>query len=76
MNYEQMTIISNWDGSISTQYGRSKKARLEWRASGLEIYLCGRFPPEVYARAANLAINECLARNIPTISLRKVTNGD
>jgi len=64
--------IENKYGVITVHEGvKLPKARLEWRASGIEVYLKGSFKRE-YDVAANLAMNYCLSIHIPVISLARV----
>lgn len=63
--------IENKYGVMKVHEGKKlKKARLEWRAAGLEVYLKGSFA-KGYDVAANLAMNYCIACHIPVISLRR-----
>ena len=51
--------------------GKSKRARLEWGASGIQFYLKGEFKGGLYECAANLALNMCIDRHIPAVMLRR-----
>ncbi len=69
---EQITIVSKYD-TLVVLPGKAKRARLEWRASGLEIWVKGPLGGTLYETAANLAMNAAINRHIPAISLRKVS---
>lgn len=68
-----MTIIT-----IERKYGtlivhegvKHARARLEWRAPGLDVYLLGKHA-DVYDQSANIACNYALSIHIPLISLRR-----
>ena len=63
--------IENKHGVMRVHEGvKLPRARLEWRASGLEIYLKGAFS-KGYDTAANLAMNYALSIHIPASSLRR-----
>ena len=63
--------IENKYGAMSVHEGvRLPKARLEWKAPGLEVYLKGAFS-KGYDTAANLAMNYALSIRIPASSLRR-----
>jgi len=50
------------------------RVRLEWQAPGLDIYVRGSLSVHNrYERAANMAMNEAMARHIPAIALRRVS---
>jgi len=51
---------------------RSNSARLWFYAPGLEVYVKGENASANFETIANIALNECIARNIPTISLKTV----
>jgi len=70
---EQLTICTTPKDGLIVVFGKEKAARLEWQAAGIEVYLKGAYNAKLYACAANLAICECQSRNIPTLSLRRVS---
>jgi len=49
---------------------RVKKARLYWTCADMDIYLLGELPAKRYAAAANLAMQECVSRDIPPRTLK------
>lgn len=66
-----ITIETKYNIMIAHE-GKLKGAKLEWRGAGIEIYKKGHFGRKAYESAANLALNICLDRHIPTTSLKKV----
>jgi hypothetical protein len=46
--------------------------RLMWQAPGLDIYLSGKYTAARWAAIQHLAVEQCVARHIPVISLRRV----
>lgn len=73
MNNECITIVASFR-YIAVVSGRQKRARLEWQAPGLDIYLLGS-AAKCYDIAANVAMNECIARHIPLVACRRVASG-
>jgi len=73
MDNEEITIVNDGHNRLTVEFGRWKNARIAWYAPGLTIYTRGAFPVALYAAACNVAVNECLVRNIPAIALRKVS---
>jgi len=69
---EIITIVSEYE-TLKVIDGKVKKARLEWRAPGLEIWVKGGLGGVLYESAANLALNAAIARHIPAIAVRKVS---
>lgn len=64
--------IENVYGVLKVHEGKKlPKARLEWRASGLEVYLKGSHA-KCYDQTANLAMNYALSIHVPVISLKRV----
>lgn len=70
MKNSQVTIEVK-DESMIMRYEKLSKARLEWLAPGIEIYVKGSLKGVKYEQAANLAMQECCERRIPVISLRR-----
>lgn len=68
---EAITIEVSWDGACIVREEKLKNARLCWYAPGLHIYVQGAMPVSIYARVCNIACNECIARHIPAISLKR-----
>lgn len=67
-----LITIENKYGTLVVHEGKKLKgARLEWRASGLEVYLKGTHV-KCYDQSANLAMNYALSIHVPVISLRRV----
>lgn len=72
-----MTIITievKWN-MLKVHYGKMKKARKEWYAAGLEVYVMGAMKGGLYGQVANLAMNFAEGIHIPASSLRRVTHG-
>lgn len=57
--------------NLKVEPGKLKGARIEWRAAGIVFYLRGSFKGGLYETAANIAMNMCLDRHIPAISLKR-----
>jgi len=72
MDNEQITICNRGHGRLTVEFGKVPHARLQWYAPGLEIYTRGAFPVKLYPIAANVAMNECITRNIPVVSMRRI----
>ena len=70
---EQITIVKQPFG-WQTSPLKVKGSRLVWIAPGLEIYVKGEFGRRGYELAANVALNECIGRNIPGTALRLTDN--
>ena len=58
-------------GIMKAHNARLRGAKLEWRGAGIEIYKKGHFGRKDYEAACNLALQLCIDRHIPTISLRR-----
>lgn len=71
MSEEIFTIDARYY-NLHVKEGKLKGARMEWRAAGIVFYLRGSFKGGLYDQAANLAMNMCVDRHIPAISLRRV----
>jgi len=69
---EVITIVSKYQ-SLTVIDGKQPKARLEWRAPGLQIWVKGGLGGTMYESAANIAINAAIARHIPAIAVRRVS---
>lgn len=70
-----ITIISKY-GSLTVKEGREPGYRLVWRAPGLDVYVKGAISEgNLFESAANLALNVCIDRHIPAISLRYQRGG-
>lgn len=69
-----MTIITYKvsDEKIEEVEGKLPKARLAFQASGLDIYIVGVSKYHHADCIPNMAMNACLIRHIPVISLRRV----
>ena len=60
-------------GVMRVHYSKLPKARLVWQAAGLNVYVKGSLGGKyAYEQAANLAMQECIHRHIPVISLKLV----
>lgn len=60
-------------GRMTVHYEKLPKAKLVFQAAGLDIFVKGS-SSEIHDDALpNLAMQECLSRHIPLISLRRVT---
>jgi hypothetical protein len=70
MGDEEITLEIKYH-VIKAKQGKLKRARLEWQASGIKIYVVGSLAGHLYEQAANLAMNLCEARHIPAGSLRR-----
>ena len=68
---EQLTIVIK-NGLVILDYGKHPKSRLAFTASGLEIYQKGTSSDLHEDCIPNLAMQACIARKIPVISLRRV----
>lgn len=71
MPIEQITIERNARGWIVAPL-RANFARLWFYAPGIEIYVKGEDAAKQFEIIANIALNECLARHIPTPGLKTV----
>lgn len=70
---EEITIVIHPDTEACTvQPGIVKSARMVWHAPGLVIYVSGAMPLRLYGRVCNVAVNECINRHIPTLSLKGI----
>lgn len=65
-----ITIETKYNMIVAHE-GKLRGAKLEWRGAGIEIYKKGHFGRKAYESAANLALNICIDRHIPTQSLRR-----
>ena len=65
-----ITIERKYGSLIVHEGSKHPRARLEWRAPGLDVYLLGKHA-DVYDQSANLAMNYALSIHIPLISLRR-----
>lgn len=70
MKPEQLTIVVK-DGLVILDYGKHPRARLAFTANGLEIYQKGDATALHIDCIPNMAMNACVARKIPVISLRR-----
>ena len=68
---EQLTIVIK-NGLVILDYGKHPKSRLAFTANGLEIYQKGASSDLHDDCLPNMAMNACIARKIPVISLRRV----
>jgi len=68
---EQLTIVIE-NGLVILDYGKHIKSRLAFTASGLEIYQKGDARALHSDCIPNMAMNACIARKIPVISLKRV----
>ena len=59
------------DHVIIEKEGKSPKSRLAFKAAGLDIYVKGSSSYHHSDCIPNLAMNACIARHIPVISLRR-----
>lgn len=64
-----MTIVIK-DETMIVRYEGVKGSRLVWRAAGLDVMVVGQMDKMQFETAGNFAINECLNRHIPVLSLR------
>ena len=64
MKPEQLTIVIK-NGLVILDYGKHVKSRLVFTATGLEIYQKGSNPGLHDDCIPNMAMNACIARNIP-----------
>lgn len=67
---EEVTLEIKYN-VIKSKDGKSKRARLEWVAPGIKIYVVGSLAGHLYEQAANSAMHLCENRNIPVRSLRR-----
>lgn len=70
MRPERLTIVVK-NGLVILDYGKHPKARLAFTASGLEIYQKGTSSALHDDCIPNLAMQACIARKIPVLSLRR-----
>ena len=56
---------------IKVKEGKLKRARLEWIAPGLNVYVQGSLAGHLYEQAANVAMNYALGMHIPPRSMRR-----
>lgn len=56
---------------IKVKEERMKRARLEWVAPGLKVYVKGSLAGHLYEQAANVAMNYAEGMRIPAGSLRR-----
>ena len=68
---EKLTIVIK-HGLVMLDYGKHPKARLVFTANGLEIYQKGASSDLHDDCIPNMAMNACIARHIPVLSLRRV----
>jgi hypothetical protein len=47
--------------------------RLMWQAPGLDIYLSGKYTTARWATVQHMAVEACVARHIPALSLWRVS---
>lgn len=59
------------EGSIVEHSGKLPKARIAFKAAGLDIYTLGSSTSHHSDCIPNMAMNACIARHIPVISLRR-----
>jgi len=71
---DTITLDASKQIGVMVSDGRMKGARLKWTAPGLQIYLLGTVTPQNRDTLNNIAVNECQARHIPAIALKKVFN--
>ena len=66
-----ITILVHY-GNMTVYERRLPGSRLVWRAPGLDVYVKGELTGDKlhFEQAANLALNACIARHIPAVSLR------
>lgn len=69
---EEVTIEIKYT-VIKTREGKLKRARLEWVAPGIKVYVLGSIAGHLYEQAANCAMHLCENRNIPVRAMRRVT---
>jgi len=69
---EIITIVADWKGDMTVYDGQVKGSRQWFRAPGLIICKKGS-TAKFHDRFCNLAVNEAIARHIPAISLRRIT---
>jgi len=67
---EKLTIVVKY-GLVILDYGKHPRARLVFTAPGLEIYQKGDASDMHEDCIPNMAMNACIARKIPVISLRR-----
>lgn len=58
------------DECMKVHYDKLAKSRLVWRAPDLDVFVKGSLAGRKWEQAANLAMQECIIRHIPVISLR------
>lgn len=68
---EEITIMVG-PMSIIVHPAKLIRAKLAYRAPGLLIYTMGQISIKRRAAVINVALNECIARNIPAKSLERV----
>jgi hypothetical protein len=68
---EEITIERVYTGWRVVE-GRVPRSRLMFYAAGLAVFVHGEGAYREYDTLANIAMNECLARHIPSASLRSV----
>jgi len=71
MKPEQLTIVIKY-GLVILDYGKHPRSKLKFVANGLEIYQKGDASALHQDCIPNMAMNACIARKIPVISLRSV----
>jgi hypothetical protein len=66
-----VTIVIKHDRA-TVVYGKQPKASLKFQAAGLDIFVKGSSASLHEDCIPNIAMNECLSRHIPLISLRRL----
>lgn len=66
-----ITIVIKHDRA-TVEYGKKGRCKLAFQAAGLDIYTSGSSKALHDDCIPNIAMNECLSRHIPLISLRRV----
>jgi len=66
-----ITILVHY-GVMTVCEGKLSGSTLTWRASGLDVYVKGALTGDKlhFEQAQNLALNVCIDRHIPCVSLR------
>ena len=75
MTNEEITVLEVLDG-WRVDFERAPHSVLLFQSAGLDIYVRGRLISEKFEVLANIAINECLSRRIPTASLRTINKSE
>ncbi len=63
------------DETMIMYLGKMPRSRPMWHADGVIFYVLGPLNGLKYEQAANLALQQCIAYNIPPIALKRYSSG-